>query len=190
MTQRMDDHTFPNVQVRHASPNYSSRQGAHPTIMVVHATAGHNRPGIIDLVGLGDWFGKTASQVSSHVATDNEGHSARFVADGNKAWHCAGYNRMALGIEQVLPGTGTEITEPLYWETARWLATWSRYYGIPLQMAAVSAGRVTRPGIITHKALGVIGGGHVDPGPGYDMAHLLALSKHFKSRQIAYLKAH
>lgn len=185
----MSEHIFPNIQVRHRSPNSSSRGGAKPSLIVVHATAGHNRKGVSDLQGLGSWFGNTSSQVSSHVATDNEGHSARFVEDGLKAWHCMAFNRMSLGIEQVLPGDGTEITAALYHETARWLATWSRYYGIPLRPARVSGFNVARTGVISHQALGQAGGGHFDPGPRYDMGHLIALAQSYRSRQIAWHRA-
>lgn len=190
MTAHMSDHIFPTLDVRHPSPNFSSREGARCTLIVVHATAGHNVPGLTDLTGLGNFFGTSASQVSSHAATDNEGNSARFVADANKAWHCAGYNRMALGLEQVLPGNGTEVTDRLYWESARWLAAWSRLHGVPLQAGAVSAGRVTRAGVVTHKSLGAIGGGHMDPGPNYDMTHLIRLARYFKAEQLQYLKTH
>lgn len=176
----MSERIQPHVNVNHTSPNYSSRVGAHPTLIVIHATAGHNRPGISDLVNLGGWFGSKSSQVSSHVATDNEGHSARFVKDSLKAWHCAGYNRMSLGIEQVAPGDGTEITDAMYRETARWVARWSKMHGIPIRQAAVSNGAVRRSGVIRHSELGSIGGGHNDPGR-YDMAKMLGYARHYRS---------
>jgi N-acetyl-anhydromuramyl-L-alanine amidase AmpD len=178
----MSDRAYPHVNVRRISPNCSSRAGARPTLIVIHVTAGHNRPGIGDLVGLASWFGQRGSQVSSHVATDNEGHSARFVNDTMKAWHVAAYNRMSLGIEQIAPGTGAEITDAMLHETARWVATWSNTHGIPIQEAKVSGGRVLRPGVIRHSQLGSLGGGHSDPGP-YDMHHMLDRARYFKKRQ-------
>lgn len=177
MTQRLR----PHVEVTHWSPNRSSRGGARPTLIVVHATAGHNRPGVVDLGGLGGWFGTPASEVSSHVATDNEGRSARFVADADKAWHCAGYNRVALGIEQVIPGDGTEITDDLYRETARWIALWSHLHAIPIHQGDVQGPLVTRSGVLRHSQLGVIGGGHADPGP-YDEHHLLSLARFYHGK--------
>lgn len=168
----------PSVKVTHRSPNYSSRGGARPTLIVIHATAGHNRPGVSDLVNLGGWFGTRHSEVSSHVATDNEGNSARYVADDDKAWHCAGYNRMALGIEQVAPGDGTEITRDMYRETARWVAQWAKKYNIPIREASVSNGAVLRSGVIRHSQLGAIGGGHSDPGH-YDMHAMLSLARFY-----------
>lgn len=171
----------PHVNVTRWSPNASSRGGAHPTLIVIHVTAGHNRPGITDLQGLAGWFANPASQVSSHVATDNEGLSARFVRDSEKAWHCAAYNRAALGIEQVAPGTGAEITRDMYRETARWTARWSQTYGIPIRKAVVSDGIVSRAGVTRHSDLGALGGGHSDPGP-YDMDAMLALARFYRSK--------
>jgi N-acetyl-anhydromuramyl-L-alanine amidase AmpD len=180
----MSERAFPHVNVHRTSPNRSSRLGARPTLIVIHVTAGHNRPGISDLTGLASWFASTAAQVSSHVATDNEGHSARFVNDADKAWHVAAYNRMSLGIEQVAPGTGAEITDAMYRETARWVATWSHTHGIPIQEAHVSGGRVLRPGVIRHSQLGSLGGGHSDPGP-YDMHKMLDYARRYHKLQAA-----
>lgn len=174
--------TVPHVNVVKWSPNCSSRGGARPTLIVIHATAGHNRPGITDLEGLGGWGANPLSQVSWHVATDNEGHSLRSVRDSDKAWHVAGYNRMALGIEQVLPGDGTEVTRAMLEETARWVARWSKLHGIPIQKARVTqSGIVLRPGVIRHSELGVLGGNHSDPG-GYDMRAMLALARGYRAR--------
>jgi N-acetyl-anhydromuramyl-L-alanine amidase AmpD len=171
----------PHVDVVRWSPNKSSRLGAHPTLIVIHVTAGHNRPGVVDLQGLGSWFANPASQVSSHVATDNEGHSARFVADGEKAWHVSAYNRLALGIEQVAPGTGAEITRDMYRETGRWVAQWSKQYGIPIAKAKINGLQVERAGVIRHSELGALGGGHADPGP-YDMHAMLSLARFYRSK--------
>src|SRR5207249_10414355 len=56
--------------------NQSSRGGAVPQLIVIHATTDPNattgpvfrdRPGIRDLEHLGNWFAKPRSQVASHV---------------------------------------------------------------------------------------------------------------------------
>jgi hypothetical protein len=177
----MSQRHHPSVDVTRMSPNQSDRGGARPTLVVVHATAGHNRPGIADLAGLAGWFGDSASQVSSHVATDNEGNSARFVPDDRKAWHCAAYNRMSLGIEQIAPGDGSEITRDMYRETGRWIALWSKRWDIPIREARVENGRVLRSGVIRHSSLGTLGGNHSDPGR-YDMHAMLSLARFYAAR--------
>lgn len=169
---RRPQRIHPHVQVRIASPNRSSREGAHPTLIVIHVTAGHNRKGIGDLKGLGAYFKVRANEVSSHVATDNEGHSAVFVRGHDKAWHVMNYNRVALGIEQIAPGTGAEITEAMYQETARWVASFAHWYHIPIRHGRVSGLFVASAGVVRHSDLGVLGGGHSDPGP-YDMDRML-----------------
>lgn len=180
--RRRHQRYHPHVNVTNWSPNhYNGRGGAHPTLIVVHATAGHNRPGIIDLVGLGNYFSTHAADVCSHVATDNEGHSARYCHDRDAAWHVANYNRVALGIEQVIPGDGTEVTEALYHETARWLAHFSHYHGIPIRQARVSGLHVARSGVIRHSQLGAAGGGHADPGR-FDLHHCMALGRFYLGR--------
>jgi hypothetical protein len=172
----------PHVNYTEWSPNKSSRGGAHPTLIVIHATVSHNVRGLGDIKAIGEFFSHSSTQASSHVCTDNEGHSARYVRDSDKAWHCAGYNRMSLGIEQILPGTsGAEVTRDLYRETARWVARWSKMYGIPIRKGAVSGGTVTRSGVVRHSELGSIGGGHSDPGR-YDMDAMMSLARFYRTK--------
>lgn len=175
------DRYTPHVNVTEWSPNFTKNGMVPPTLIAIHVTAGHNRPGVVDLQGLGSWFGRTSSQVSSHVATDNEGHSARFVHDRDKAWHVANFNRMSLGIEQVAPGDGSEITREMYRETARWVARWSKAYGIPIRKGQVNGLLVVRSGVIRHSELGAAGGGHQDPGP-YDMHSMLSLARFYRTK--------
>jgi hypothetical protein len=171
----------PHVAVLRHSPNRSSRNGVRPRLIVLHSTEGHNQPGsTADLAGLAAFFANPAAQVSSHVATDSDGKSAVFVRAQDKAWHCAGYNSLALGIEQI--GFAAQFT----WasaelkESARWVAKWSKDWGIPITRGAVSGGGVARAGVVTHKDLGVIGGGHVDPGSGYDVDRVLHLARRYR----------
>lgn len=173
--------TYPHVRVRRASPNRSTRGGARQTLFVVHATAGHNRPGVTDLQSLAGWFGKSSSEVSAHSASDNEGNSAVFVSPGYKAWHCCAYNRMSYGHEQVIPGNGREVTTALVKETARWIAWWSIRTGVPIRKARVRNGRVLKTGIIRHSELGILGGGHADPGP-FPLAKCLVYARVYRAR--------
>lgn len=178
----MAERVFPDVRVRIASPNYSHRTtGIHG--IVIHAAVMHNVPGVKDLASLGNYFHHSSSEVSSHSACDNGGHSARFVVDHLKAWHCAGFNSQMLGLEQIIPGDGREITQALYEEAARWCALWSREHGIPLQRGIVRGARIVRPGVFSHKQLGSVGGGHVDPGPHYSMDHVIKLARRYKKLQ-------
>jgi len=171
----------PHVVLRKIVRNQSERTTS-PALIVLHATEGHNRPGIADLQSLGEWFDDPKAQASSHVATDAEGYSARYVDDERKAWHVAAYNSLALGIEQVGVSAEGGWTRAQYRETARWIAYWSVKHGIPVRKGAVKDGYVTRSGVVRHSDLGVLGGNHDDPGAKYNVHLALALARIYRAR--------
>jgi N-acetyl-anhydromuramyl-L-alanine amidase AmpD len=175
----------PHVTVRRMAGNQSSRNGVRPQLIVIHATESSQQPGSSDLAAIGAWFDNPGAQVSAHVCTDADGNSARFVADERKAWHVAGYNSVSLGVEQIgRAAQGSWSREELR-ETARWAARWSIRWDIPIRKAAVADGHVLRSGIIRHSELGIIGGGHFDPGPAYPMHDLLALARYYRGELLA-----
>ncbi len=174
-------------EVTNIVPSRSSRGGARPVIVVLHTTEGHNRPGVGDLKDLGVFFSDTSREASSHVANDAEGHDARFVPDSDKAWTCAGFNSVSLNIEQI----GFAATKKAEWfkgaphqlaNTAKWIAYWHGKFGIPIRRGAVRGETVTRTGVVTHKQLGVIGGGHVDPGTAYPINYVIDLAAVFATK--------
>lgn len=160
--------------------NQSSREGAHPVLAVLHTTEG---PGD-DLLGLASFFDQTATQASSHVANNSKGESVRMVEDTMKAWTCAGYNRYTWNIEQMGFASSskrewfTKHTKQLA-NTAAWLAHCNVHLGIPLRrgLASGSTVRITRSGVVQHKNLGSIGGGHSDCGAGYPTGYVIRLAK-------------
>lgn len=172
----------PHVVVRRNVRNQSSRNGVKPKLIVVHATESSNRPGSSDLAAIGEWFDNPASQASSHVCTDADGNSARYVLDDKKAWHCAGFNSVSLGIEQVGRAAQDSWTRDELRETARWIARWSKRHGIPIRKGEVRGGQVTKSGVLRHSELGVVGGGHSDPGGGYPLHAVLNLARFYKGR--------
>jgi hypothetical protein len=174
----------------HIVGNQSSRDGARPSLIVLHTTTDPDgggphfwdEPGLKDLRQLGAWFGNPDSAVSSHIANDEQGHDARYVRDGRKAWTEVAFNSVSLSIEQI----GTDAYSRRTWltqraaqleNTAEWIAHWHRRWGIPIARAKVSGSTVLRPGVTTHAQLGSAGGGHDDPGPGYPLGHVLVLAR-------------
>ena len=179
---------FPHVTVRKISPFASSRNGAKPLLIVVHATQSHNYKGDRDLAAIGEWFQNPAAQVSSHVCTDADGHSARYVPDAEKAWHCAGFNGVSLGVEQV-GMVGDTWTRAEVRETARWIAVWSRKHGIPIRQGQVNQnGTVIRSGVLRHSDLGAKGGNHDDPGSSYPWRLLLGLAVFYRAAQLTAIR--
>lgn len=168
--------------------NRSSREGAKPSLIVLHTTEGSNHPGISDLASLGSLFDNRSSEASSHVANDSEGNDARFVPDGEKAWTESAINRWGLSIEQI----GFASTTRRQWfaehprqlaNTARWIAFWHREFGIPIRRGIAPAGLPIRSGVVSHKQLGIPGGGHTDPGPGYPFRYVLWLARYFDLKE-------
>ena len=88
---------------------------------------------------------------------------------------------MSLGIEQILPADGSELTTQLYQETARWVARWSKKFGIPIRHGAVSGFNVTKSGVIRHSELGSAGGGHSDPGT-YNFDGMLSMARAYRAQ--------
>lgn len=172
----------PNVVVRVTSPNRYAGELFPPQLMVLHDTEGQEQlDSYSDLEGLGSFFAQTSTQAASQVAVDGDGYSARFVSDHDAAWHVAGFNRVALGIEQIGFASYRRWKVAERKEAARWLAQWSHEHGIPLRRGAVSGSTVTRSGVVTHKELGIVGGGHVDPGPSYNVKSVIRWAKLFKA---------
>lgn len=172
----------PHVVHRQMSPNQGSRNDIKPTIIVLHSTQGPNVGGKADLVGCAGFLCRTATEASSHVITDADGHSARLVADERKSWAQAHYNPFALSIEQIGYAEQTHWARDEIRETARWIARWSKKYGIPIRKGSVNGGFVTRSGVVTHKMLGVLGGGHVDPGDRYPFDACLNLARFYYAK--------
>lgn len=168
----------PDVDYTQLVRNCSSRHGEKPQMIVIHSTQGANLPGITDLRSLGGWFDNPSAQASSHVGVDNEGNSARYVRDKDKAWTQAFYNPWCLSIENVGVANVTDWSDLLYKENARWIAFWCHTWGIrPYKGQVSSDGRILKGGIFRHSDLGTLGGNHFDPGSEFDLARCNELAR-------------
>lgn len=180
MTERINPYTT----VRMPSPFHSSRVSGIKLI-VIHCTASNDNAHLdADLKAIGGWFQNPAAQVSAHRCVNVNGHTAVYVSDSAKAWHCMSYNSASLGLEQI-GQTGTPWNdarhEKLIDEAARNVAQWSCRWHVPLRRGRVAGGAVLLSGIVTHKQLGSAGGNHDDPGPAYPMDRLIERARHFKT---------
>lgn len=152
----------PNVIVRDLTTSKSSRNGAKPSLLVLHTTEGVMR--LADRARFWDTV-----EASAHVGVGNrkfgeQSSSARYVKDEDKAWTEAFYNPVGLSIEIEGFASDRNWSDAVVNEVARWLAHWSIHTEIPLRRARVFGGRVIRSGVASHKQLGFLGGGHSDPG--------------------------
>lgn len=170
----------PHVAVRGHSPNRYAGHGSY-LLAVLHDTEGWNYDGTADLRGIVTFFGRWDTQASANVCTDDDGLSARTVSDSDTAWHCADFNPVSLGIEQVGFAKQRRWSRKELKETARWLAQWSHEHDIPLRRGIVRGSTVVQSGVVTHKQLGLAGGGHVDPGSGYPVRRVLRYAKLYRA---------
>jgi hypothetical protein len=183
----MSDRAKPNVVVRNDVACQSDLRGPKQLI-VLHDTEGGNVPkSSRDLEGLGQFFDRISTQASSHVAVDADGNSARYVPDDNKAWtQFPHYNMIGLSVEQI--GFASEdwkskAKEPQLRETARWIAKWNKRHGIPIRKAKVTPdGRVLRTGVIEHRELGALGGGHHDVNENFPMDKVLRWARGYAKK--------
>jgi N-acetylmuramoyl-L-alanine amidase len=170
----------PNVDYRQMVCNYSSRNGASPKLIVIHSTEGSNIEGIGDLKGLANWFDRPSANCSSNVGVDAEGNSSRMVRDEQKAWTQAYWNPWSLSIENIGFASQKKWTELQLKENARWIAYWCDLHGIrPYKASVTKDGRIVKPGVIRHSDLGALGGGHHDPGSGFDLSHVMDMARSY-----------
>jgi N-acetyl-anhydromuramyl-L-alanine amidase AmpD len=156
---------LPNLIERH-SPNYSSRHGSTPRLLVWHETAGAYD-------GAVSWLCNPAAQASAHIVLREDANEAtQLVALHDKAWHAAAFNSASVGVEHANTTAKGYASEHQLEVSARifgWLCLrlhipprWSRH-GV-------------EPGICRHLDLGALGGGHFSCGTGdHDWQRFLAM---------------
>lgn len=146
--------------------HFFTRPFIRPKIIVLHSTESgptdHGRNDSFYLAG--------PVQADIHIVVGDNGDKYRLVPDGRKAWHVKGYNSIALGIEHDGRASQGHWPDAQLRVSACQAAYWCRKYGIPARLALDSNGRYNgKSGIVTHKSLGLTGGGHSDPGPNFPL---------------------
>jgi N-acetyl-anhydromuramyl-L-alanine amidase AmpD len=147
--------------------HFFSRPFIKPRIIVLHST----ESGVTDH-GRNDSFYLAGGSVQAdvHVVIGDDGTKWRLVPDGRKAWHVAGYNPIALGIEHDGRASQGHWPDAQLRASACQAAYWCRRYGIPAVLQLNADGSWNgHSGIVTHKSLGQTGGGHLDPGPNFPL---------------------
>lgn len=180
--------TEPPAHTTHIVRNQSSRRGSPVLCIAAHTTEGVDIPhSIKDLTSLDGWFDNPASDASSHIGVDGDGHSRVWVHSNMKAWTILDANPFTCNIEFI----GKAAQSKVAWEEAqlkmgaKWAAYWCLKYGIPAQRGQVRniQGQCvcTKKGIITHLDVTRAGfGSHVDPGPNFPMARFIKLTQYYK----------
>lgn len=143
--------TLPTLVWR-PSPNFSSRNGVRPDLVVVHTTEG-------TYAGAVAWFEQKQSAVSAHFVAKKDGSEVTQMVDlADKAWHVMNYNSRSVGLE--LEGVEAQGLSADEWRVAaRIVAYLLHHLGLPCRYARAGVG----PGFCGHVDLGAAGGGHHDP---------------------------
>jgi N-acetylmuramoyl-L-alanine amidase len=137
------------------SPNFSSRQGFRPELIVVHGDAGSSDEGTLT------WLGMERSKASYHYLVGRDGVVYQLVDEEDKAWHAGvsdwpgclvknSVNPTSLGVAFANDGSGREPFEPIqYKHGADLMHQLMIRYGIPLHRIRghneVAPGRKTDP---------------------------------------------
>lgn len=146
--------------------DFSTRRGVRPRIFVLHYTVSPNRLGWSDVNAVVGEFNTWAFQASSNYVIDGEGNCAYIVRESDKAWTQAAYNPLAISVEVINSGREARYIAPVGLAKLALVANDALCrWEIPVQGGATSGGTVTRPGIVDHASLGVVGGGHHDITP-------------------------
>ena len=164
------------------SPNVSSRGGSAVSKIVFHTTEGAQ-----DITSLGNFFGSSSVQASSHVGVDNvsRGKIGEYVRRADKAWTQGNGNPYCISCEICTPSgaasnwsTSTWMSKPtLLANCADWLAEEARFYSIPLVALTASQAQGSGRGVCQHRDGGSAWGGHHDCGNGFPMQYVIDMAK-------------
>jgi len=155
------------------SPNYSSRGGASVRLIVVHTAEGATT-----FEELGNYFGNSASGVSSHVGIDDTpGVIGEYVQRSYKAWTAANANPVAVQAELCAFAKWSRAEwnqhPQMLDNCARWIAEEAAAFGLPITRLTVSEAQGSGRGICQHADLGAWGGGHWDCGGAFPLDDVL-----------------
>jgi len=158
------------------SPCYSSRGGSKVRLIVLHTAEGATT-----IESLGNWFGNSANQVSSHTGADDKPNTVgEYVIRPNKAWTASNANPVSVQIEMCAFAkwsTDEWNSHPNMLDNcAKWIAEEAAYFGIPLTRLSASQAQGGGTGVCQHVDLGSWGGGHWDCGDGFPMDRVMQMA--------------
>lgn len=161
------------------SPNFSSRGGAIVRMLVLHTTEGART-----IESLGNWFGQTSTQASSHVGADDKPNTVgEYVRQVDKAWTCAEFNPVSLNIELCAWASWSTAewnSHPKILDNcAQWIAEECKRYDLPITRLTPAQAQGSGRGVCQHSDLGSRGGGHHDCGPGFPMDKVLEMARSY-----------
>lgn len=168
----------PKVQVdRREHGNVHGR--LHPSVIVLHSTESHDRPGTSDVEGILKYLENTADGLGIHWVVDQEGNVGQGANLNQMVYHAKGANSFSVGIEQIGFAHSTEWKRKdrlaQLDKVAKLLAYMHKELGIPLK-------RSISHGIALHRDFPA--GGHSDPGTEqeYPIHYVIRLAQHYAAK--------
>lgn len=146
-----------------------------PIRVILHSTEGPAGSG----VNVPNYWRGQGSGYGTQLIIDSDGYTVRAVSDTQVCYGTQDRNTGSLQIEQVgfSSMTRQEWTDRRMQlkQVAKWLAYWSRKYGIPLVLD------VNR-GVSTHamQSAAFTPGGHTDPGPNYPLTLVMRRARWYR----------
>jgi peptidoglycan hydrolase-like protein with peptidoglycan-binding domain len=169
---------MPLKRVAIPSPNYSSRSGSKPRLIVLHTAEGART-----YQDLGAFFKNPSAGVSSHVGIDDTpGTIGEYVRRDYKAWTASSANPVAVQVELCAYAswaTSEWDKHPnMLRNCADWIAEEAKAFGIPIvKLTASQAQTPGGRGVCQHADLGTWGGGHWDCGRGFPIDRVLTMAR-------------
>src|SRR5262245_29588844 len=158
------------------SPNNSSRGGSGVRIIVLHTAEG-----ALTIESLGNFFGSSSSQVSSHVGIDDKPNTVgEYVTRDRKAWTSSNANPVAVQAELCAFASwgpsDWDAHPTMLQNTAAWIAEEAAAFGIPIVGLTASEAQGGGTGVCQHNDLGSWGGGHWELGPDFPIGQVLEMA--------------
>jgi N-acetylmuramoyl-L-alanine amidase len=131
--------------IQKPTPNFSSRDGHAPSLVVLHGDAGKSDAGTIA------WIASPASKVSYHYLVGRDGMVYQFVKEAANAWHAGlssfngeavgkSVNRISIGVAFANDGTGKEAYRAIQYERgAELVADICKRHKIPVERVTTHA---------------------------------------------------
>lgn len=138
------------------------RGGCHPRLVVIHIMDG-------TLTGTDAWFRNPESQVSAHFGTNRHGHLVQWLDTDDTAWHIAGGNRYAIGIEN--EGRSGDALSDNQLEACGHVLAWAHHLDSDVELW-INSRPYTGHGLSWHGLGGVFWGNHPHC-PGLPIVHQL-----------------
>jgi hypothetical protein len=158
------------------SPNFESRAGANPRLIVLHTAEGAKT-----IESLGGYFAQRSSRVSSHVGADDKKNTVgEYVNRLHAAWTQGKANHISVSMELCAYASWTReewMRHPNMLENcAKWIAEEAAFFKIPIVKLTPAQAQGSGRGVCQHRDLGAWGGGHHDCGDGFPMDYVLEMA--------------